>query len=60
VRFDNRHYLKPVRGEEIITQSHPLVRFTSWRIRAERSAACAGSKSSCCRRGSRSTNQVHP
>jgi superfamily II DNA or RNA helicase len=40
VRFDNRHYLKPVRGEEIITQSHPLVRFASWRIRTERSAAC--------------------
>jgi hypothetical protein len=40
LRFDNRHYLKPARGEEVVTQSHPLVRFASWRIRTERSASC--------------------
>lgn len=35
IRFDNRTYLKSPISEEIVTQSHPLVRFAAWKTRTD-------------------------
>ncbi len=38
--FDNRSFLKPAAGEEIVSQSHPLVRFAAWKTRTEQLSHC--------------------
>jgi superfamily II DNA or RNA helicase len=38
--FDNRSYLKPPAGEEVVSQSHPLVRFAAWKTRTEQLSHC--------------------
>jgi superfamily II DNA or RNA helicase len=40
LRFDNRSFLKPLAGEEVVTQSHPLVRFAAWKTRTEGLSRC--------------------
>ena len=40
LRFDNRSYARPTLGEEVVTQSHPLVRFAAAKTRAERLSRC--------------------
>lgn len=39
LRFDNRNYLRPSR-EEVVSQSHPLVRFAASKIRADHISRC--------------------
>jgi SNF2 family DNA or RNA helicase len=40
LRFDNRSYLRPPRGEEVVSQSHPLVRFAAFKIRTDQLSRC--------------------
>jgi hypothetical protein len=40
IRFDNRSFLKPSPNEEIVSQSHPLVRFAAAKIRADHLSRC--------------------
>jgi hypothetical protein len=35
IRFDNRTFLKSPMGEEVVSQSHPLVRFAAWKTRTD-------------------------
>ena len=35
IRFDNRTFLKSQAGDEIVSQSHPLVRFAAWKTRTD-------------------------
>ena len=35
IRFDNRTFLKSPAGDEIVSQSHPLVRFAAWKTRTD-------------------------
>jgi hypothetical protein len=38
IRFDNHTFLKRTQGEELVSQSHPLVRFAAWKTRVDRLA----------------------
>lgn len=40
IRFDNRSFLRPSSGEEVVSQSHPLVRFAASKIRADQLSHC--------------------
>lgn len=40
LRFDNRSYLRPSASEEVVSQSHPLVRFAAAKIRADHLSRC--------------------
>jgi len=40
LRFDNRSFLRSPSGEEVVTQSHPLVRFAASKTRADRLSRC--------------------
>jgi hypothetical protein len=40
LRFDNRSFLRPSAGEEVVSQSHPLVRFAAAKIRSDNLSRC--------------------